>query len=268
MGVLAAENRVDLHHVALPFQRIEIMRHRHQVGFRRQAIIRVTIIAVGENAQLAGFHECFQFLLRICEIARAGLGVTGDRLRQCRGGLGVGRQGRDHVHPVQRVQVIEMHHVIVHVLGGDHQVADQLGIWRYLVAQGVFHRADRGNAMHQGADAANTLGESPCIARVASLQDQFDAPDHGAGTPGTGNLPVIAAFRLDAQMAFDAGDWINYDSCVHLFLSPQSWAPRWLRCAPVWLRVTNTRKKCINLPNGSHTSSSATLRMCRPSSVS
>ena len=42
--------------------------------------------------------------------------------------------------------------------------------------------------------------------------------DHGAGTPGAGNLPVVASFRLDAQMALDAGDGINYDSCVHLFV--------------------------------------------------
>ncbi len=238
------------------------MRHGHQVGLWRQAVVGVAVVAVGEDAQLAAFDEGLQLLLRVGEIARAGLGVTGNRLRQFRGGLRVGRQRRDHVHPVQRVQVVEVHHVVVHVLRGDHQVADQLRVGRNLVTQRILDRAHRGDAVHQGADAADALGEGPGVARVAALQDQLDAAHHGAGAVGAGDLAVVAAFRLDAQVALDAGDGIDYDSCVH------SCAPRWLRWAPVWLRVTNARNQCISLPNGSHTSSRATLRMCSPSSVS
>ena len=66
--------------------------------------------------------------------------------------------------------------------------------------------------MDQRADTANALGKGPGIARVTALQDQFDAAHHRAGTPGAGDLPVITSFRLDAQMALDAGDRINYDS--------------------------------------------------------
>jgi hypothetical protein len=186
-------------------------------GFGRQAVVRVAVITVGKNTQLAGFNEVLELRLGIGEIARAGLGIARNRLRQLGSRLGVRRQRGNHVHPVERVQVIEVHHVVVHVLGADHQVADQLRVGGDIDSQRVFYRTYRGDPVHQRADAADALGKGPGVARVAALQDQFDAAHHGAGTPGAGDLPVIGSFRLDAQVPFDAGDRIHHYSCHDLF---------------------------------------------------
>ena len=79
------------------------------------------------------------------------------------------------------MQVIEVHHMVMHILGADHQVADQLGIVGDLDLECVLNRTHRGNAMHQRADPANALGEGPGVAGVAAAQDDFDAAHHGAG---------------------------------------------------------------------------------------
>ena len=135
-----------------------------------------------------------------------------DALRQLRGGLGVGLQGGHHIHPVQRMQVIKVHHVVVHILRPDHQVADQFGVVRDLDLECILHRAHRGDAMHQRADAANALGESPGVARVAAAQDDFDAAHHGAGRVGLGDLPGLVGGCLDAQMALDPGNGVDNDA--------------------------------------------------------
>ena len=80
----------------------------------------------------------------------------------------VGLQRGHHIHPVQRVQVIEVHHMVVHVLLRDHQVADQVGRVGNLDFQGVFDGADRGERVDSGADATGALGEGPGLARVAA----------------------------------------------------------------------------------------------------
>ena len=43
--------------------------------------------------------------------------------------LGIGLERVDDVHPVERVQVIEVDHVILHVLRGEHDVADESRPW-------------------------------------------------------------------------------------------------------------------------------------------
>jgi hypothetical protein len=61
--------------------------------------------------------------------------LPGERLqivRHRRGRLGISAQGADHVDPVERVQMIEVHHVIGDELGADHQIADELGVERQL----------------------------------------------------------------------------------------------------------------------------------------
>jgi hypothetical protein len=129
--------------------------------------------------------------------------------------FGIRLQRRHHVHPVQGMQVIEMHDMVVDILAGNHEIADQLGIVGNGIIQGILHGAYRGDAVHQGTDAADTLGEGPGVARVASLQDDLDAAHHGAGTGGLLDHAIVAGFRLDAQMALDAGDGIDYDSFAH-----------------------------------------------------
>ena len=195
------------------------MRQRHQVGLRRQLVGGMSPVTVGENAQLSAFDEGLDALLHVREIARRGSRVGRTHgLCQRRGGFGIGIQRRDHVHPIQRVQVIEMHHMVVHELRRDHQVADQLRVGRHLIFQRVFHRAHRGDAMHQRAHAADALRERPCVARVAAAQNDFDAAHHGAGTGSARDAVVRIGFRLDAQMAFDAGDRVDDDAlcCGHI----------------------------------------------------
>ena len=112
--------------------------------------------------------------------------------------------------------MIEVHDMVVYILRGNHQIADQLGVGRNGISQRILHRPHAGDAVHQGADAANALSEGPGVARIAALEDQFDAPDHGAGAVGAGDLAVRVGFRLDAQMPFDAGDGIDDDALVHI----------------------------------------------------
>ena len=215
--VLAAEDGVQLRHLALPCQRVQIMRHRHQVGLRRQLVGGMSPVSVGEDAQLSAFDEGLDALLHVREIARRGSRVgRAHGLRQRRGGLGIGLQRRDHVHPVQRVQVVEVHHMVVHELRRDHQVADQLRVGRHFVFQRVLHRAHRGDAMHQRAHAADALRERPCVARVAAAQDNLDAAHHRAGTGSARDAVVRIGLRLDAQVALDAGDRIDYDGLRHV----------------------------------------------------
>ena len=130
--------------------------------------------------------------------------------------------------------MIEMHHVVVHVLRADHQIADQLGVVRNLVFERIFHRAHRGDAVHQGAHAADALGEGPGIARVAPAQDDLDAAHHGAGAGGLGDDAVGVGFGLDAQMAFDAGDGIDNDSlCGHWLSLDQIVGNQFQQAVPV-----------------------------------
>ena len=51
-----------------------------------------------------------------------------DRLLQLAGRLGVGPQRIDRVHPVQRVQVVEVHDVVMDLQVQLHDVADRVGV--------------------------------------------------------------------------------------------------------------------------------------------
>ena len=124
--ILAAEDRVDLDDLLLPFERVEVVRDGDQVDFRRQLVGRVTPVAVGEDAQTAG-GEGLDLVLHLGEIRGRVLVPLREGLRQLGGLLGVGLERVDDVDPVERVQVVEVDHVILHVLRGHHDVADELG---------------------------------------------------------------------------------------------------------------------------------------------
>ena len=215
--ILAAEDGVQARDVALPGQCLEIMRYRHQVGCRWQLVRRVSPVGLGEDAELAGLDEVLELFLHVGEVAGGGLGVAGQRLRQCRGFARVGVERRHHVDPVERVQVVKVHHVIMDVLRAVHQVADQFGVLRDLVVERIFDRTNRCQAVDQRAYAADTLREGPRVARVAPAQYDLDAAHHGARRIGAGDA-VAFHLRLDAQMPLDAGNRVYYDSicgCAH-----------------------------------------------------
>ena len=189
--VLAAEDRVQAGNVALPFERVEIVRDGHQVRFGRQLVLGMTPVGAREDAELAGFDEIRDLLLHVAEVADRRTRVAAQRLRQRRGGRRVGAQRRDDVDPVERVQVIEVHHVVVDVLRADHQVADQLRIRRHVGTDRVLDGANRGHAVHERADAADALRERPGIARIAIPQDDLDTADHRAGRVGLADLVAV-----------------------------------------------------------------------------
>jgi hypothetical protein len=60
-------------------------------------------------------------------------------------------------------------------------------------------------------DAADPLGESPGVSRVAALEDGLDASEHGRGGPGVSHHTAID-FRFDPQVALDAADRIDHDA--------------------------------------------------------
>ena len=178
--------------VPLPVERLQIMRHRHQIGFGRQLIGRMAPVAVLERAELAALDELLQPRLHVLEIARRGHRPVRDRLRQRDVVRRIGLQRGNDIHPVQRVQMIEMHDVVVHLRS--HDVADDVGVLRaWHMRQRVLHRAHRGQRMGAGADAADALGERPGVARVAAAQDHLDAAEHGAALHASTMLPSTSA---------------------------------------------------------------------------
>ena len=107
------------------------------------------------------------------------------------------------------MQVIEVDHVVVHILGAEHQVAHQFSIGRDGDVQRILHGTNRGQGVHSGADPAHPADKGPGIARVATFQDLFQQTDHGPRRIGIGDLAVLN-FCFHPQMSLDTGDGI-YD---------------------------------------------------------
>ena len=78
--------------------------------------------------------------------------------------------------------------------------------------QRVLDRAHRSHRMNAGADAADALGERPGVARIAVLEDDFDAAPHRAGGDGVADHVVVVEIDLDAHMALDARHRIDDDA--------------------------------------------------------
>src|SRR5450756_2709567 len=103
--------------------------------------------------------------------------MIADRLGEGGGRGWVGFQGRDDIDPVERVQVVEVDDVVLDVLRPGDQVADEPRIAGNAQAQRVLDRAHGGQRMDRRANAAGSLGEDPGVPRVASLEDELQAPD-------------------------------------------------------------------------------------------
>ena len=139
MRVLATENGVDLHPFFLQVEGFEVMGDRHQVGFRRQLVGRVAPIAIHERPELAAFEKLLQPILYVAEIAGRRQRVRRrDLLLQFRSTLGVRLECGHHVNPIQRMQVIEVHCVVVDLQGLGHHFAYQVRVRRNADAQCIF----------------------------------------------------------------------------------------------------------------------------------
>jgi hypothetical protein len=56
------------------------------------------------------------------------------------------------------------------------------------------------------------LDEGPCVARVATLEDDLEAAPHRAGGHRVVDDVVLVEVHLDAQVALDPGDGIDDDA--------------------------------------------------------
>lgn len=116
------------------------MGNRHQVGFRRQLISRITPIAVGERPELPGLHESLQSVLNIPKISWRGKRPTGNALGETGRRLRARLKRIHHIDPVQGMQMVKMHQMVMHLKGQLHNVANGVGILRDTDAEGIFHR--------------------------------------------------------------------------------------------------------------------------------
>ncbi len=72
--VLPAEDRLDLDDVLLEIERLEVVRHRHEVGLRRELVRRVAPVAVLERPELPALDEPLETPLEVAEVPRRRLG--------------------------------------------------------------------------------------------------------------------------------------------------------------------------------------------------
>ena len=64
--------------------------------------------------------------------------------------------------------------------------------------------------MGVGAHAAGALSEVLGVARIAPLEDEFQAPEQGGTTAGVLD-PAVLHFHFDAEVAFDTGQGVHHD---------------------------------------------------------
>src|ERR1700751_1891397 len=108
------------------------------------------------------------------------------------------------------MQVIKVNHVILHILAGRNDIADQISVVGHLNAERVLDGPYGGQGMHCRADTANSLRPDPGFTRIAATKDQLNASKHGHRAPGIGDSAAIH-FGFDAQMAFNTSHRIHYD---------------------------------------------------------
>ena len=115
-----------------------------------------------------------------------------------------------------------MDHVVLDILDAGDQIADDPGVVRDRDAQRVFHCSHGAGGVDRRADAADTLGEEPGVARVAALEDELDAAEHGARAPRLGDFAAVH-LRLDPQVSLDPRDRVDGDLGHHRSSSLAFW---------------------------------------------
>ena len=215
------EHGDDLVGITLNFERLQIVRRGDQVHFRRQFHRRVAPVTIGKNTELTGADKTGQAILDLGELGLAVARPVGEAFSEACRFARIGLQRAGDINPIERREVIKMHDVVMDGVRQNDQVADVLGIDRYLHLQCVFNGTHRGNRVHRRTDATDTLGDGPGIARISADEDVFNATPHLARSPGFGDLAAVY-FDVDTQVAFDSGDWIDRYSFGH-FLSPETW---------------------------------------------
>ena len=208
--VLATKNGLNLDPLFVLVKRLKVVRNGHEIGLWWQDVGWTAPIAVAERAQLPAFYKLLDAVLDIAEVPwrRQGMGRR-DELLQLRCFLGVGLEAGHHVHPVQCMQVVEMHHVVLHHLRLGHHLADQVRVLRDLDAQCILHSAHRGQRMAAGTHAADALDEGPGIARVTPLENDLQATPHGSRGDRVADDVVAVEVDLATHVPLDAGHGVD-----------------------------------------------------------
>ena len=256
MRVLAAEDDMRRHEFALLVEHFKIMRDRHEMDFRRQQLVVRMIPPVRrEDAELAALDDGLDLALDFCEILRRrGRECMVVRLRHARAGRAerqtvgiehrglqvrrrdrIGRERLDRADPVERMQMIEMDDMILHRQRRRHDVADVVRVFRNTDLERILDGAHRSERMRRRADAADALDIGPRITRVAVVHDELEAAPGRAGRQGIRDFArTLVHIDLDAQMAFDSRDRIDYymfhlsSTCSLKTCLLLLWRPPWL----------------------------------------
>ena len=212
--IFPAEDGLYFHNLLLHVECFEVVRHGDEVHFGRQFVGRVTPVTVAENARLPAVYELPDFLLHLSEIAPGTFGPCRERLGYLRGFARVGLQGRHHIDPVECLQLVEVHDMVVHEEGSLHEVAHHFGVGRDDDPQCVLHGSHRTQRVYRGAHTAYASHIGPGFARVAVAHDDFDAAHHGAAAERVFDNSILY-IGFNAQMTLDAGDGVYDDSFAH-----------------------------------------------------
>jgi hypothetical protein len=105
--------------------------------------------------------------------------------------------------------------MVVLELYGVHHVPDQSGVFGNPDTDCGFDCPHRGQSMGVRSDATGSGHEMMRIARVAPLENQFDAAEHLARAPRIDDF-APGHFHFDAQVTLDSGDWIDDYSLTHI----------------------------------------------------
>ena len=142
------------------------------------------------------------------EIGRAVVRPVRNRLLQIARRRRIRRQRTHYIRPVQRVEVVEVHDVVLHKLDPLQEVAHNPRIVRDRDTQRIFDCSHGADSMYGRSDSADALSEHPRISRVPPRHDQLDSTEHHPCAPGIPHLAVLD-LRLNAQVPLNAGDRVN-----------------------------------------------------------
>ncbi len=110
--------------------------------------------------------------------------------------------------------MVEVNHVVLYELHPLQEVADHVGGGGNPDVQRVLHCPHRRQRVHHRAHAADALREGPRVSRIATLQDDLEASELGAGRMGVDNA-LIVLLHLDPQVPLDTGNRVDDNSATH-----------------------------------------------------
>ena len=220
---------MHLDELALPVERLEIVRDRHQVRFRRQPVGRMAPVGVGERAELAALDERLEAIAHAGEVFRARQRPVRDRLApatrswpdrptaptRCRpsraraGGRSGSTWSCTHCAAMIRLRSSR-------ALGGGTAPIAFSTARIEAIACTVVHTPQM-----RWVKAQASRGSRPC--RMISMPRNIVDDDHASRDR------AALDFGLDAQVTLDAGDRIDNDAAHDVLLRLAAFGATWSR---------------------------------------